>query len=130
MGVDSRILIKIINPDSWLNPTQLRQLSAQLTSVIGHENFMLHPEEDRHAISFVAEENRKWAEKYPKEYPNFDPNKIINKGSYCYMRTLIMCTIIRYFFTARAKACYRNQNFDCYLEIVVGNFSNKSDFVI
>ena len=77
MGVDTRILIKIVKPESWVNPTQLRQLSAQLTSVIGHEKFFLRPEENRHALSFVLEETRKWAEKYPKEYPDFDGNKAV-----------------------------------------------------
>jgi hypothetical protein len=77
MGVDARILIKIVKPESWLNSTQLRRLSAQLTSVIGPDNFFLRPEENRHAISFVLEENRKWAKKYPKDYPNFNPNETV-----------------------------------------------------
>ena len=74
MGVDARILIKIIKPESWLNPTSLRQLSAQLTNVIGPEFFFLRPEENRHALSFVLEETRRWAEKYPEDFSRFDPN--------------------------------------------------------
>jgi hypothetical protein len=74
MGVDARILIKITEQKSWLNPAQLRRTSSQLTNVIGPEYFFLRPEEDRHALSFVLEETRKWAEKYPDEYPEFNPN--------------------------------------------------------
>jgi hypothetical protein len=73
MGVDARILIKITKPESWLNPTSLRQLSARLTNVIGPEYFFLRPEEDRHALSFVLDETAKWATKYPDDYPNFSP---------------------------------------------------------
>jgi ribosomal protein L37AE/L43A len=49
-------------------------MSARLTNVIGPEYFFLRPEEDRHALSFVLEETRKWAVKYPDEYPNFSLN--------------------------------------------------------
>jgi ribosomal protein L37AE/L43A len=74
MGVDARILLKITNPASWIkSPEQLRQLSARLTSVIGHDNFLMKADDDRHALTFVLEETRKWAEKYPDDYPNFDP---------------------------------------------------------
>ena len=64
MGVDARILIKITNPESWLNSEQLRRLSAQLTSCIGPDNFFLRPEENRHALSFVLDDTIKYAEKY------------------------------------------------------------------
>ena len=74
MGVDARILIKIVKPESWLNPTSLRQLSTRLTTVLGHELFFLNPDENRHALSFVLDDYRKWAEDYPEDYPNFNPN--------------------------------------------------------
>jgi ribosomal protein L37AE/L43A len=64
MGVDAQILLKITNPASWVDPVQLRQLSARLTNVIGHEQFFLRPEENRHALSFTIDENAK----YPDEY--------------------------------------------------------------
>lgn len=81
MGVDARILIKITNPKSHLDAKQLRQLSAQLSNVIGHEHFFLRPEDNRHAISFVIDNNGE----YPDEYEEihgvpFDPNGPANFG--------------------------------------------------
>jgi len=74
MGVDARILVKITKPESWLTPEELRRKSAMLTAVIGSNKFFLEPEENRHALSFVKDEQAKWAAKYPNEYQEFDPN--------------------------------------------------------
>jgi hypothetical protein len=64
MGVDAEILLKITDPESWLNSTQLRQLSARLTSVIGPDAFLLQPDQNRHALSFCSDDYAK----YPDEY--------------------------------------------------------------
>lgn len=62
MGIDARILIKITKPESWLDATALRKFSSCLTSIVGPEHFTLMPEENRHAITFVADDFRRWAD--------------------------------------------------------------------
>lgn len=67
MGVDARILIKITNPASWMDAATLRRTSSRLTSVIGPDHFFVEPEENRHALSFVIDDNAR----YPDEFEEF-----------------------------------------------------------
>lgn len=64
MGVDARILVKIIDPAQWVDAVQLRALSARLSDVIGHDHFFIKPEEGRHALSFVRDKYLEYFEDY------------------------------------------------------------------
>ena len=75
MGVDARILIKITNPADWQDADSLRNLSSQLTATIGHSHFFLRPQENRHALSFVIDDNGRYPEEYEELHGKpYDPN--------------------------------------------------------
>jgi hypothetical protein len=74
MGVDARILLKITDSAAWLDAAQLRNISARLTEAIGYDHFFIDTDEDRHAISFVIDENKKYPADYEQEPGKpFDP---------------------------------------------------------
>lgn len=56
MGVDARILLKITDPNHWLDAEELRHHSARLASVIGHSYFFIDPKENRHTLAFVRDQ--------------------------------------------------------------------------
>lgn len=72
MGVDARILLKITDPQHWLSPEQLRQHSARLSTVIGHDKFFLFPEHNQHAIIYVEDEYREHCAN--QDEPHYDPD--------------------------------------------------------
>lgn len=67
MGIDARILIKIIDKEQWLDSHQLRIHSARLADVIGHSHFFIKPEEGRHALSFVRDKYLEYFEDYNED---------------------------------------------------------------
>jgi hypothetical protein len=80
MGVDTRILIKVTDPDEWLDAASLRSLSTKLTSIIGADHFFLQPEKDRHALSFVEEKFRHYTTKYPDDFQDDDGKPLYPPG--------------------------------------------------
>ncbi len=74
MGVDARILVKITKPESWMDAATLRRYAARLTSVIGHDHFFLEPDKNRHALSFVIDQNARYPDEFEEYHGRpFDP---------------------------------------------------------